>query len=293
MKLVSLSEEVLGTVVEIKLLEDSARLFPLLFKRLREIEGRFSRFIDNSELSKLNANLGKWQPASLEYIYLLKKSREFNEKTNGNFDVTLKSTLDALGYDKDYSFVEKQPVALSAEEKEPFLINEKDNQVLLNKEIDFGGIGKGYALDVLARVLEAQGVKHYYVNAGGDIIAKRGKDEAPWVIILEHPDDSTMAIGTVELDGMAIAASSSNKRKWGEGLHHLIDPKTKKPAFDVKAVFVVTTTGIEADAYTKAVFCTKFSDAIELSKKLPIEVLLISKENKIYRSKGFKCQLFA
>lgn len=292
MVLVSKSQELLGTLIEIKLLEESSSVFPFLFKRLREIEGRFSRFIDNSELSKLNANLGKWQPASLEYIYLLKKSREFNEKTNGNFDVTLKSTLDALGYDKNYTF-KPQQIVQSTDKEEPFLIDEQNSKVLLYKEIDFGGIGKGYALDVLARVLEEQGVKHYYVNAGGDIIAKRSKGKAPWVIILEHPDDSTMAIGTVELDGMAIAASSGNKRKWGEGLHHLIDPKTKKPACDVKAVFVVTTTGIEADAYTKAVFCTKFSDAIELSKKLPIEVLLISKENKIYRSKGFKCQLFA
>lgn len=291
MKIVSRSEEVLGTVVEIKLPVTSSPLFPFLFNHLSEIEKRFSRFISTSELCKLNANLDVWQVASREYIYLLKKSKEFNLKTDGNFDVTLKSTLDALGYDKDYSFKTKPIATHSAVEKD-FEIDEKNGKVRLYKEVDFGGIGKGYALDVLARILFEESVEHYYINAGGDIIAKKGKDKEPWVIILEHPDDSSMALGTVEIDGCSIAASSGNKRKWGDGLHHLINAKTKRPAMEVKAIFVVCPSGMEADVYATSIFCAGFKEGIELSKKLPVEILLISSENKMYRSKGFKAQLF-
>ncbi len=292
MVLVSKSQELLGTLIEIKLSRDDASLFPLLFNRLSEIEKRFSRFISTSELCQLNANLGAWQVASSEYIYLLKKSREFNLETDGNFDVTLKSTLDALGYDKDYSFKTK-PVSTHSTVKKDFEIDEKNGKVRLYKEIDFGGIGKGYALDALARVLEEHGVKHYYVNAGGDIIAKRDSREEPWVIILEHPDDSSIAIGTIELDGCAIAASSGNKRMWGDGLHHLINAKTKRPAKEVKAIFVIAPTGIEADVYATSIFCAGFLEGIKLSKKLPVEILMISSENKMYQSKGFKAQLFS
>ncbi len=294
MVLVSKSQELLGTLIEIKLPVDSSSLFPLLFNRLKEIEKRFSRFISTSELTILNANLNQWQPASKEYVYLLKKSQEFNRLTDGNFDVTLKSTLDQLGYDKDYTFKEKSPAVIRAEkESEPFLIDEQNNRVLLRKEVDFGGIGKGYALDVLAGIFEEHNVKHYYVNAGGDIIAKRDSREEPWVIMLEHPDDSSMAIGTIEIDNCSIAASSGNKRRWGDGLHHLINAKTKLPAKGVKAIFVVSHTGMEADVYATSIFCAGFKDGIELSKKLPVDILLISSDDKMYRSKGFKAQLFS
>lgn len=293
MELVCQSQEVLGTLIEIKLSRGASHLFPLLFNRLKEIEARFSRFLPNSELTKLNSNIGEWQPASEEYIYLLKKSQKFNQLTNGNFDVTLKSTLDQLGYDKDYSFTEKTSlVALRAEEKKPFLINEKDSKVLLYKEVDFGGIGKGYALDVLSRMLCEHGIEHFYINAGGDIIAKRGPSAAAWVVILEHPDDSSMAIGTIEIDNCSIAASSGNKRKWGKDLHHLINAKTKRPATEVKAIFVVSPTGMEADVYATSIFCAGFEAGIALSRELPVEILIISSENKMYQSQGFNCQLF-
>ncbi len=306
MELVAKSISALGTSIEIKLPIANSALFPLCFGEISRIEDQFSRFKDSSELSKLNRNLGKWQTASEEMLYLLSKALDFFSKTDGNFDITLKSALDNLGYDKDYSFkvkdgMESLPLPpiqqLSSSPIEPnkppsILIDSNNSIVFLNKEIDFGGFGKGYALDKASALLERNGVFHYYINAGGDIKSRKSKDGEPWTIILEHPDDPEMAIGTIELNNQSLAASAPNRRKWGDGLHHLLNAKTHLPAMDVKAIFIVAKTGIESDAYATALFTAGFEEAISLSKTLPVEMLIVSSQNKMFKSDGFDAKLF-
>ena len=139
--------------------------------------------------------------------------------------------------------------------------------------------------------LAGRRLHHFYINAGGDMLAKRGGGEGPWKIILEHPDNPSLAIGTIELDGMSIAGSAPNRRKWG-GCHHLINAKTGMPSEGAKAIFVLAKTGAEADAYATAIFTAGFREGIALSQELPVEILFISSENKMYQSKGFRAELF-
>lgn len=298
MDIVEKSAQALGTTIEVKLPSASAHLFSFCFSEFSRIEAVFSRFLDSSELSRLNADLGIWQDASEEMISLLISAENFRKCTDGNFDITLKSALDFLGYDKDYTFREKSggakmPSANSVVSSlfGAISIDQKNRRVLLRKEIDFGGFGKGYALDCVAKMLEARGARHYYLNAGGDIYAKRGEGFPPWEILLEHPDDPEIAIGKIELDGKSIAASAPNRRKWG-GSHHLLDAKTGKSAQGMKAVFVSAKTGIEADAYATALFSAGFESAIALSKKLPFQALMVSPSNKMFVSQDFGATLF-
>ncbi|MEW6035317.1 MAG: FAD:protein FMN transferase [Candidatus Micrarchaeota archaeon] len=279
--MISRSEELLGTVVEIKLPERHSNLFSACFEEIRRIERAYSRFLADSELSRLNCRLGEWQDASPEMLFLVSKGMEFRGKTGGNFDITLKAVLDEIGYRSASSA--KSP----GKDGPDILVDAKNSRILLNKEIEFGGFGKGYALDRVSRLLGREGAGHYYINAGGDIYAKG----EPWPVLLEHPDDSTRAIGKVSLDGRAIAGSAPNRRRWG-GYHHLINAKTKKPASGVKAIFVIADTGMEADAYATALFTAGFAEGIELSGRLPVEALIISAENKMYESEGFGAEMF-
>ncbi|VVC01863.1 ApbE family protein [uncultured archaeon] len=295
MEITARSEQVLGTHVEIKLPAAHSSFFPLCFSELGRIEQAFSRFLPASELSCLNSHLGVWQDASAELVSLVSRAEEFRILTDGHFDISLKSRLDALGYDKDYSFAPKQaasppsPVSTSPS----FQLDKSSNRILLNKEIEFGGLGKGYAADKVGEILQKSGVTHYYINAGGDINAKQVEGCEPWTILLEHPDDAERAIGTLELDG-AIAGSAPNRRRWGEKgqLHHLLNAKTGMPAQGVKAIFVIAKTGIEADAYATAIFTAGFEEGIELSQKLPVEMLFISSKDEMYQSRGFDAEIF-
>jgi thiamine biosynthesis lipoprotein len=279
--------------VEIQLPSECDSLFPECFEELSRIERAFSRFLPSSELSGLNRRLGVWQEASEELIYLASSAEGFREKTDGNFDIGLKSHLDGLGYDKDYSFrrlpQEKMPAPPSG--KSAVRIDKAKRKILLGREIEFGGLGKGYAIDRVGALLERSGVKHYCINAGGDILSKRGKGCEAWSILLEHPDDPSRAIGSMELDGKSLAGSAPNRRRWGEH-HHLLNAKTGLPSSGCKAIFTLAATGMEADAYSTAIFTAGFEEGIALSQSLPIELLLISSKNKMYLSSGFGAEIF-
>lgn len=286
----------LGSKIEITLPACHSFLFPACFDELARIEQAYSRFITTSELSALNSNLGKWQDASEEMVFLLRQGELFREQTEGNFDLTIKSALDKLGYDKDYSFRLKNGRG-NATQNAPggnILIDEKNLKVLMHRQIDFGGFGKGYAADRAAQLLDLHGAQHYCINAGGDIFARRGRGAEPWEILLEHPDDPSRAIGKIAIDGEAVAGSAPNRRKWGgKGQHHhLINPKTRKPAMESKAIFALAKTGVEADAYATAIFCAGFEQGILLSQKLPVQVLSVSPKGKMHQSAGFKAEIF-
>ncbi len=287
-------ESLLGTAVEIKLPRKNSGLFSACFGEMKRIERAYSRFLPGSTLSRLNSELGEWHDASEEMLFLLEEAAGFNSRTEGNFDITLKSALDDLGYDSKYSFEPKTKPDRSiapGDSRNQIQIDKEKRRVLLNKEIDFGGFGKGHALDKVGALLESQGVSHYYINAGGDILAKRAPEAPPWTTLLEHPDDPERAIGKMELDGRSIAGSAPNRRKWGN-FHHLLNAKTGLPAEGAKAIFVLAKRGIEADAYATAIFTAGFRDGIALSQRLPVEILFVSSENKMYRSPGFPAELF-
>lgn len=72
---------------------------------------------------------------------------------------------------------------------------------------------------------------------------------------LEHPFDPTKAIGVVSLDNEAICASVSNRRRWGEGVHHILDGRTGKPVADVIATWAVASSALVADGLVMALFC--------------------------------------
>ena len=304
--MVSRSQEALGSLVQLKLPKGRESLFSPCFAELERIEAAYSRFRPDSELSRLNRRLGEWQPASDELLAIVARAEEFRSLTAGHFDIALKEALEELGYDENYSFQPKphrfslgslpHPFSAILSSVSPRLqLDAGHNKIMLHKPIEFGGLGKGYALDRVASLLEGSGVSRYCINAGGDIYAKRGSEGAPWKILLEHPDDEERAIGQIELDGLALAGSAPNRRKWGKDgqMHHLLNARTGKPAQGMKAIFVLAKTGIEADAYSTALFTSGFEEGIALSKRLPVEMLSISGEGRMYQSPGFDAEIFS
>ena len=283
-----------------------------MFEELKRIEKAYSRFIDDSELSKINSKLGTWHSVSYEFFHLLEKAEEFRKKTHGNFDITLKSSLESLGYDKDYSFTRKSPEKNSIFSKLRTMLSgsvrldKVNHRVLLNKQVEIGGFGKGYCLDRLVQIIESHEIMDYYINAGGDIRARmsHSKDSTNlnssnvsdgWNILLEHPDDTSSAIGQIKLNNKAIACSAPNRRKWGKSgeYHHLLNAQTKMPQNSVKCIFIIASTGIEADGYATALFAAGFEDAIVMVHELPVDMLIVSRENKMYKTPGFEVEIFS
>lgn len=199
----------------------------------RAEEQRFSRFRPDSELSMVNARAGSWVTLSPGFGSLLRFSLDEAAATGGAFDPTVLGAIEAAGYDRDFDevirsarAVLRRPVPCGRWTE----IEVADGSVRLPAGVgfDFGGIAKGWTVDLAVDRALASGMSWVLVSAGGDL--RVGGDAPELAIDVEDPDDPSSAIMTLRIDKGALATSSTAKRSWGPGLHHVIDPRTGAPA---------------------------------------------------------------
>lgn len=296
----SQKREFLGTLIEISFESDFEDLkvndiFDECFLEVERIQNKFSRFDEESFLSEVNSNLFNLFEVDDEFLFLFKKFEQINSKSLGYFDIFVKKRLENLGYDKDYSFKKKKIMCLFYKFRSFFVsffdnkyeVDYKKKKILLRDEVDFGGFGKGYAVDKIVEILQGKKVRNIYVNAGGDIF-EGGKSK----ILLEHPTKEGVVLGNIEIKNQAICSSSGEKRKW-KGNHHIINPKTHKSSKGVKGVFVLGNTTLICDAFATAFFAMSFEEAVKISQKVDeVKVLIISSNDKMYKSDGFNCEFY-
>ena len=232
----------------------------------RELERRWSRFLDTSEVSALNQHAGYPVIVSADTFELVERSLTAWRLTGGRFDPTVGAALIAHGYDRDFAEIATAVVpvvtrlagarAPPASSSIPVI-----DAVTLPAGVTFdpGGIGKGLAADLTAAALIHAGAHGALVNLGGDLRAL-GRPPAPegWAVTVADPLDPDRELLRLAMPHGAVATSSRLRRRWqttaGEA-HHLIDPATGRPAdTDVVAVTVVAGEAWWAEALTKALF---------------------------------------
>jgi thiamine biosynthesis lipoprotein len=128
-------------------------------------------------------------------------------------------------------------------------------------QLDFNAITEGYAVDRIAGILEARGIRHYLIELGGEVRAAgmRSADE-PWRVGIERPVENPLAQGNLEtvleLKDAALATSGSYRNFRivdGKKVSHILDPQTGYPAGNsLLSVSVVARDAITADAYATA-----------------------------------------
>ena len=215
------------------------------FERLEQV---MSRFRDDSELSRLNRD-GMIAGASPDLVRVVGMALAAREATDGRFDPTVHDAVVAAGYDR--TFDDLAPDATEDEAiREPrcggrVLVEGSTIELEPGFRLDLGGIGKGYAVDRVADLLEIVGP--CLVNAGGDLAVRGGS----W------PVGVTDEV-TLELTRGGLATSGRDRRSWirnGEARHHLIDPATGRPATDTPIrVTVVAGSAAAAEVAAKTAF---------------------------------------
>jgi thiamine biosynthesis lipoprotein len=233
---------------------------------VRDLEQRWSRFLETSEISALNRHAGRPVVVSPDTFELVRKAAAAWELTGGRFDPTVGAALIAHGYDRDFPTLATTvpPAPGTAPAPGPAhieLVPEIDAvTVPVGVTLDPGGIGKGLAADLTACLLTA-GASGALINLGGDLRAV-GRAPTPegWVITVPDPIEPGRELLRLAISDGAVATSSRLRRRWitasGEA-HHLIDPRTGRPAHTaVVAVTVVAAEGWWAEALTKALFLT-------------------------------------
>jgi thiamine biosynthesis lipoprotein len=204
------------------------------------IDERFSRFRPDSELSGVNANAGRWTPISATFAQLLSMALSGAERTAGLFDPTVLPALIAAGYDRDFEVVRARRASPSAPPPGPggrwgdVELDCRGKRLRMPPEValDFGGIAKGWAVDL---AVENLGWPPWaVVDAGGDIRIGGHPPDGGVDIAVEDPERSETEVLRLRLSSGALATSSVVLRSWGAGwragVHHIIDPRTGRPA---------------------------------------------------------------
>lgn len=221
---------------------------------LREVDARLTRFRTDSELSALNASGGKWFSASEMLFDVVERSVAAAEATDGLFDPTLLPLLEAMGYDRDFKSITTSAGAAAASSSFAEIatgtwgtwrridLDRGQRRIRLPRgtRLDLGGIAKGWAADVaLERYCDH--LPGTIISVGGDMRVRGGLSEhEPWALGIEDPRDATAESGTQERHAAVLtvgrgglATSGAASRWWWHGgarQHHLLDPRTGKPA---------------------------------------------------------------
>lgn len=269
--------------------------FEIILKKIieycKEFENKYSRFKDTSILSKLKKDKVLLNPPP-EFIELLTLGKDAKEISDGHFDIAVGTVLENLGYDKDYSFESKEQKV----EKEIKFSSEKI-EISENTRIDLGGIGKGYLIDRVSELLMNEGIKFFFINAGGDIYATSNENESI-EFALENPFELDEMIGTIEVKNKALASSSGNRRKWkdqktGKEHHHLVDMKENKNVNTVAGIFVEGTNATNADIASTCLFISEKELYSKIAKFYGIEYLVVYSDKSFTKSDNYNGKLLA
>jgi len=280
----------------------AARATEAAFSRMSEIERIASIYNEHAEVYVLNEQ-GRLDDPSPELIEIIEAAAEISGLSGGAFDITVEPLLELWRYEPgaDKQFWELEPAEQQEAISEAMALVGPDRvsvtagtSIVLapGTKVTLGGVAKGYAVDQGLKALQATGIKHGLIDAGGDIGALGGKpDDELWEIVLRNPNDSADFLVRFGLTDGAIATSGNYERYFDPAAEvgHIMDPRTGFSSHNASSATVIASTCTQADALATAVFVLGPIDGIGLVDTLEtVEAFVVGYEEpgKLYRSKG-------
>ncbi len=267
----------------------------------RKNEKIFSRFLPDSELSRINSNLGHETEVSPEIFEVLGLCLKFHEISEGYFDPRIIGNLENIGYDKNFADLSGSDADLRGQSEirldkiesslpEDLILNKNKRTVLTKKRIDTTGIAKGYTVDEAADFLKREGYQNFIIDAGGDMFAQGfNKEGEDWRIGIEGAEDDKVML---KLHNQGIAISGISHKSWAIGekkFHHLINPKNPQNfSFDLKTVAVIKEKTVEADGRAKVLFLMGREKGLEFANQNNLKTLFLDYKNNVYLSEAMK-----
>jgi thiamine biosynthesis lipoprotein len=218
------------------------------------IEDKFSRYRDDNIIARINSADGKTVDVDSETAQLVDFSATLFELSNGKFDITSGVLRKVWCFDGGSEIPSQKSVQEVLNLVGWHKADWSDQQLRIESgmEIDFGGIGKEYAVDRASTILRGESEVSCLVNLGGDLaVTRRANDRQPWTVGIESQSTTTeMPASLLKLQVGAIATSGDARRyliKDGIRYSHILDARNGWPVADAPRSITVA-----ADTCTQA-----------------------------------------
>jgi FAD:protein FMN transferase len=283
-----------GTVARI-VVTDPARLAEatgLVEAGLAAVDQACSRFRDDSELRRACRAGGRPVIVSPLLADLVAAALRAAAETGGDVDPTVGAALCGLGYDRDFAAVTGRRPApavrvFDSPDWRSVRLRGRELTVPDGVLLDLGATAKAVAADRAATVVAARLGTGVLVALGGDIATAGRVPEGGWRVLVEdRPGDPSCLVRLPA--GAALATSSTAGRTWGrpgELLHHIVDPRTGRPAPVVwRTVSVAAFSCLRANTLSTAAV-VRGPGAVDLLGSVPSR--LVSRDLDVLRLGGW------
>lgn len=304
-KVVQKTQHHMGTIIIVMIWveepdENVEKAIKAAFDQIEKAEKLFSSYRPDSAVSQINSAAGyKAVLVPKEVIDVLEKILFLSRLSEGAFDPTFASA------GKLYDFKSDSPTVPDQAEIDNALIYVGYHHLKIDKEnrtvfldtkgarIGLGGYIKGYAVDKAGEVVRGLGYNDFIINAGGDMLVSGSKADQSWQIGIQDPRGKRSdVIATVLAKGYSVVTSGDYERFFVKNdirYHHIIDPRTGRPASACQSVTIMAKSTALADGLSTSVFVMGPLGGLKLIESLPqTECFIIDARGNWLFSSGFK-----
>ena len=238
-------EHVMGMPIVVDVRDEGVddEAFDTVFDWFRLVDETFSTYKDQSAISRINRGELAVRDAHPDVQEVLARCEELRGETNGYFDARAASP----------------------------------------DTLDPSGLVKGWSVDRAADLLDGLGLRHYCVNAGGDVRLRGGAlPDSRWLVGIQHPLQLDKVAKVVEANELAVATSGAYAR--GD---HVFDPHTRRPPEGVLSVTITGPALATADAYATAAFAMGVDGPKWTARLRGYEAMTILADETVLSTPGF------
>jgi len=282
---------VFGTLVDVTVQGVDAATAERAFAQLQadfQVMHRDWHAWEPGALTRINEAFASGQsaPASPDIIRLVRQSQFVEERSGGRFNAAIGALIGLWGFHTSEfpilgpppdpeaiaALVEAHPSSLDISIAGDMLSS--DNPAV---QLDFGGIAKGYAIDLACDRLREMGIDDAIVNAGGDLRAIGDHGDRPWRVAIRNPGGGV--IGSLETRADEAVFTSGNYERFredaGARYPHILDPATGWPVKELSSVTVIADEGWLADAAATALIVAGPSAWRQVAEALGLDQVLV------------------
>lgn len=297
-EIIQISGSKMGTTYNVTVVADQLApedLHQRIDVLISAVDNSMSTYKPDSELSRFNRlAVGQEMQISEGFARVLQISRDVWQRSGGAFDPTVGPLVDLWGFGaspSDNTAPSKQQLSGALQDIgfQHLLLDEQTLSKRRPVQLDLSAVAKGYAVDLVADMLEMLGLPDYLVEIGGEIRASGSNPNGQtWRIAIEQPALMPSVNRIIPLAESAVATSGDYRNYFEqEGIRysHILDPRSGSPIkHNLASVTVLSNSCAEADAWATAFLVMGAESSLQLAQQLELPVYLLTKEGDTFKA---------